>query len=134
MKDTDTFVNLYNSVWNEADAGRRREIIAELWSEDATHYTHSLEAHGHEAIEDRVFKAYEKFVVEGGYEFKTIGFTDEHHKAVRYSWAMVTRDGGVAVAAGTVFMLLDDDGRIRSDYLHRCAASILIRAYCLVIR
>lgn len=29
---------------------------------------------------------------------------------------MVPRDGNVAVAAGTVFMLLDDDGRIRSDY------------------
>ncbi len=111
-----TFVKLYNSVWNEADAGRRREIIAELWSEDATHYTDSLEAHGHEAIEDRVRNAYEKFVVTGGYVFKSTGVADEHHKSVRYGWAMLPRDSDLAVAAGTVFMLLDDDGRIRFDY------------------
>lgn len=116
MKEINTFVNLYNSVWNESDAERRREIIAELWSEDATHCTHSLEAHGHEAIEDRVLKAYEKFVVTGGCVFKTIGLADEHHKAIRYRWAMLPRDGGMAVAAGTVFMLLDDEGRIRFDY------------------
>jgi hypothetical protein len=116
MKEINNFVNLYNSVWNESDAVRRREIIAELWSEDATHCTHSLEAHGYEAIEARVLKAYEKFVVTGGYEFKSIGGADEHHKAVRYSWVMVPRDGGMVAAAGTVFILLDDDGRIRFDY------------------
>lgn len=116
MKEISNFVNLYNSVWNESDAWRRREIIVELWSEDATHYTDSLEAHGHEAIEDRVRKAYEKFVVTGGYVFKSIGVADEHHKAVRYRWAMLPRDRDLAVAAGTVFILLDDDGRIRFDY------------------
>ncbi len=73
MTEINTFVNLYNSVWNESDAGRRREIIVELWSEEATHCTHSLEAQGHEAIEARVRKAYEKFVVTGGYVFKTMG-------------------------------------------------------------
>ncbi|UUZ81351.1 nuclear transport factor 2 family protein [Paenibacillus sp. P26] len=116
MNELNKFAQLYAVVWNEADPGLRRSMIAQLWSEDAVHYTESLEAHGHEAIERRVAGAYEKFVEAGGFVFQASEQAESHHQAVRLRWEMVPAEGGKAAAAGTVFVLLGSDGRIRSDY------------------
>lgn len=45
------FVQRCNALWNESAVDHRRRIIGELWSEDAIHYTETLEMHGHEEIE-----------------------------------------------------------------------------------
>lgn len=37
MADIATFVDRYISIWNEPDAGRRRQTIRDLWQEDARH-------------------------------------------------------------------------------------------------
>jgi len=110
------FVVAYNAIWNEPDAGRRREAIAQLWSEEAKHYTDNHELQGHDAIEARVAEAYHKFVEHGAYVFRLLGNVSSHHNAVRLSWIMVPQKGGEATAAGTVFVLLGAAGRIICDY------------------
>src|SRR5918911_5262263 len=70
----------YVGLWNEPDADRRRQTIAELWTQDARHLvqppqeiraiasqpgiglTAILEARGHEEIEARVASAYGHWV------------------------------------------------------------------------
>lgn len=116
MEGIRTFVQRYSSVWNEPDTGRRRREVAELWSDEAAHYTDTLEAHGHAEIETRIADAYEQFVGTGQYVFKALDDFDSHHHAVRLKWIMLPQDGGKAAAAGTVFILLGSDGRILSDY------------------
>jgi hypothetical protein len=107
----------YMAIWNEADPERRRAAIAKLWERDAVHFTPSLEAHGYDAIEARVKTAYDKYVGTGEYVFKPAAAdADEHHNAVRLRWEMVPPTGGEVAAAGSVFIILGDDGRIRTDY------------------
>lgn len=116
MTNTAELIDRYVALWNEADPGRRRARIAELWTRDGVHFTKSLEARGYDAIEARVSGAYEKFVAAEGFVFKPHGSPDEHHDAVRFSWQMVPQRGGEIAAVGTVFIVTGDDGRIRSDY------------------
>ncbi|GGD85555.1 hypothetical protein [Paenibacillus nasutitermitis] len=116
LNEISTFVQRYSEVWNETDVGHRRRVIAELWSEDASHYTETLEAHGHDAIETRITEAYGEFVGTGKYVFKALDNAASHHNVMRLQWVMLPQDGGKAAALGTVFIVLGGDGRILSDY------------------
>jgi hypothetical protein len=53
----------------QPDPSRRRQAIAALWTEDGAHFTPSLEARGHEAIEARITGAHDRFVRTEGYGF-----------------------------------------------------------------
>jgi len=116
MSNTTELIDRYVGIWNEPDADRRRATIAKLWQKDAVHFTKSLEARGYDAIEARVTKAYEQYVGTGDFVFKAACDGDDHHNAVRFQWEMVPPAGGEVAASGSVFMILGDDGRIRSDY------------------
>ena len=116
MVGIEELVGRYVAVWNEGDADRRRAAIAALWAEGATHFTRSLEARGHAAIEARVADAHERFVRAQGFVFTSANNADGHHRAVKFSWLMVPAGGGAAAAAGTVLILLDGDDRISRDY------------------
>ncbi len=107
-------VDRYVAVWNEQDAGRRRAGVAALWAEDGAHLTPALEARGHAAIEARIAAAHERFV-RSGFTFAPLDNIDGHHRTVKFGWVMRPADGA-AVAAGSDFLMLGDDGRIRFDY------------------
>ena len=89
MNDIQTFVQDYIAVWNEADAGRRRQLIRTLWQEDAHHLARTLEAVGHAGIEKRVTDAYDKWVKEKGNVFRLQGGVDGHHDTVKLRWEML---------------------------------------------
>lgn len=112
----DALVGRYVALWNEPDTDLRRKEIAALWSEDGAHFTRSLAVHGYTALETRVADAHERFVRVGGFVFRPLHDADAHHNAVRFHWEMVPAAGGDAAAVGFDFLVLDDDGRIRSDY------------------
>ena len=42
MSDIHTFVQDYIAVWNDSDAGKRRQLIRTLWQEDADHLARTL--------------------------------------------------------------------------------------------
>ncbi|MFF2083351.1 nuclear transport factor 2 family protein [Nocardia sp. NPDC058176] len=114
--DIDSLTSRYTAVWNEPDPTRRRKAIAELWTEDGVEYTEAGEYQGPEAIEARVTSAYEQFVATGGFVFVPAEDAVTHNNAVMFSTQMVPAAGGIPVWSGAVFMLLDQDGRIRHDY------------------
>lgn len=116
MTNATDLVNRYVAMWNEPDAEHRRRAIASLWADDAAHFTPSLEARGFQALEARVAGAYEKWVKDGGFVFRSSGNAEGHHGVVRFNWEMVPSTGGPAAAAGFDFLVLDDRGRIRLDY------------------
>jgi hypothetical protein len=131
MNDAKKLVDRYVAVWNEPDAGRRREAVAELWSNDAVHIlqppqevreaaaslevTATFQARGHAALEARVGRAYAQFVAEGGNSFRARDDADLLGDVVMFRWEMVTSVGEVA-AVGLEFVVLDAEGRIRADY------------------
>ena len=110
------FARRYIAVWNEPDAEHRRAQIAALWREDGTHFTPSMEARGHAALEARIAGAYARWVATGLYVFRSTGDANGHHGGVRFHWQMVAIADQTIHGAGFDFVVLDDDGRIVSDH------------------
>ena len=133
MTSPNELADRYVELWSEPDAERRRERIAELWTEDAVHLLQppeeireiaarpglamnaTLEARGHAALEARVTSAYQEFIAPGAYSFRRRGDAERVGDVVRLGWEMVTVDGEVA-GSGTDFLVLAPEGRIRRDY------------------
>ena len=114
--DIQTFVQNYIAVWNESDAGKRRQLIRTLWQEDAHHLARTLEAVGHAGIETRVTNAYDKWVREKGCVFRLRDGVDGHHGTIKLRWEMLPAAGGAVVSVGFDFLVLGGDGRIRTGY------------------
>src|SRR4030095_6930027 len=53
MSDIQPFVQDYIAVWNEPDAGKRRQLIRTLWQEDAHPPARTLRGGGHCGIAKR---------------------------------------------------------------------------------
>jgi hypothetical protein len=116
MTEIKEFVDRYINIWNEPDAERRRHIIRELWQEDARHLARTIEAVGHAGIEMRVRTAYEKWVREKGNIFRLRDGVDSHHETIKLRWEMLPAAGGEVISIGFDFLVLGDDGRIRTGY------------------
>jgi hypothetical protein len=116
MSTPNAFVEKYISVWNEPDGIMRRQRIRELWVEDAHHLAKTLAAVGHDGIENRVATAYEKWVKEKGCVFRLRDGVDGHHGTVKLRWKMLPAAGGDVISVGSDFLVLADDGRIRTGY------------------
>jgi uncharacterized protein len=116
MSEINQLVDRYMQLWHEANAELRREGIAELFVEDGVQFLSSREFHGCNELEERIASAHKQFVQEGGFVFRPSGNVAAHHNAVKLNWEMVPASGGEVAAVGTIFLLLNDDGRIRQDY------------------
>lgn len=114
--NTDQFIDRYVQVWQEPDPTTRMELVQLLWAADAVEYTSANEYRGHQALEQRVTAAYNRFVQEGGYVFRLEADPATHHGALQMALDMVPRGGGERVWVGTVIAFLDDDGRIEREY------------------
>src|SRR5918999_5721622 len=111
----------YLALWNEPDAGRRRRMIAELWTQDGRHIlqppqeiraiaaqpgiamTAILEARGYEEIEARAASAYEHWVGSEGLSFRGRDDVDRLDDVVKLHWEAVAQDGAV-FAIGLSFL------------------------------
>src|SRR5262245_10251129 len=105
-RDANDLADRYVSLWNEADAGRRRRLVAELWTEDGVHtlqppqelrelaertgsgLTAILEARGHDALGARATSAYEQFVAPGAFSFRRCDNVERVVDAVKFNWEM----------------------------------------------
>jgi hypothetical protein len=114
--DIATFVDRYVNIWNEPDPEQRRRTIRELWQEDARHLARTLEAVGYDGIETRVADAYRKWVKEKGNVFRLRDGVDGHHRTIKLRWEMLPAAGGEVISIGFDFLVLGDDGRIRTGY------------------
>ena len=127
----DQLAERYAAVWMEADADRRRRLIAELWSEDAIHllqptqevYAASAEravnptwqVRGHDELTARVTSAHEDFVASGEMTFRARAGARRLGDVVTWRWEGISPEGEV-VGAGLEFVVLAADGRIATDY------------------
>jgi hypothetical protein len=116
MDDIGKLIERYVAMWNEPDPQARRRAIAELWSEDAAHYVRDIEYRGHARLEERVRSAHERFVGTGEHVFAANGDAQQRGNAIRFTWRMITAEGGAVAGAGCDFLVLAADGRIAADY------------------
>jgi len=109
MTDLDTLVDRYVAIWNETDPARRRDLIAETWTEDASYLDPLMGGEGRDGIDAMVAEVQARFP---GHRFCRTGPVDAHHDRLRFGWELGPA-AGPALAGGLDVRVLDGD-RLRS--------------------
>jgi SnoaL-like domain len=110
MTNPNDLIDRYFAMWNETDAGRRRDLIARTWTDDARYVDPMLEGEGRKGIDAMVAGVHERFP---GYKFRRTGGIDLHHDRVRFSWQLAPA-GGPVFADGVDFGVIAADGRLQA--------------------
>jgi hypothetical protein len=108
MQDIATTVDRYIAMWNETDSERRRALVAETVTEDASYVDPLMTGDGIEGIDAMIAAAQSQFP---GHQFTLLAGPDAHHEFVRFSWSLGV-NGGEPVARGTDFATVAGDGRL----------------------
>lgn len=109
MTDPNTIARRYIELWNERMAGRRRELLSESWTTDASYVDPVMKGDGQDGIEALIAGVQQRFP---DFKFKLIGEPDGYGDHIRFSWGLGP-DGAESPIKGTDFAVLRD-GRIRS--------------------
>jgi hypothetical protein len=110
VNDVNTLVQHYFAIWNETDASRRRELIAQTWADDARYIDPMMRSEGHAGIDAMIQGVQQNFP---GHRFRQIKATDAHNSHVRFAWELAPA-GGPVVVAGTDFATIGADNRLQS--------------------
>jgi SnoaL-like domain len=100
----------YIAMWNERDASARRSLVAQTVTDDATYVDPMLNGSGIDGIARMIAAAQEQFP---GMSFTLTAGPERHHDRARFSWSLGPNPGET-VAAGTDFVTVAEDGRMRS--------------------
>ena len=109
MTDITTTVDNYIAAWNEADAGRRRELVGATFTDDATYLDPHMSGEGQDGIDAMIASAQQQYP---GHRFELAMGPDNHHDRVRFAWSMIGDSG--PVAGGVDFATVAGDGRLRA--------------------
>jgi SnoaL-like domain len=104
-------IHRYIDAWNETDAGRRQELVADVWTDEGTYLDPLMSGAGHDAITAMIGGAQQQFPE---HRFELSFGPDAHNDRVRFAWRLYGPGGGATVAAGTDFGLVAEDGRLSS--------------------
>lgn len=105
MSNHNDLVDRYIAIWNETDSGRRRDLIARTWTENASYLDPMMQSDGHAGIDAMIAGVQTKFP---GHRFSLTGNVDAYQDRVRFSWALAPQ-GGPALVKGTDFAVIDGD-------------------------
>ncbi len=108
MTDTATLIDRYIAAWNEAAPAARRTLVEQVFAVDAAYLDPMLQGEGHAGIDAMLAAVQDRFQ---GLRFRSAGTPDLHHDRLRFRWELAPGDGA-AIAAGTDFATVDDDGRL----------------------
>jgi hypothetical protein len=92
-------IDRYIAMWNETDGKRRRDLIAAVWTEDASYVDPVLQGDGHAGIDAMVQALHERFP---DHRFRRTSDVDTHHDRVRFGWQLAP-EGGAAIVEGVDF-------------------------------
>jgi hypothetical protein len=107
MTDIPELVDRYLQVWNETDPARRRALIANTWTEDASYLDPVLCGQGHDGIDAMVEAVHARYP---GLTFARAGQIDQHNDRVRFGWTFGS-EHGPALARGIDIAVVAPDGR-----------------------
>jgi hypothetical protein len=111
MTEINALIDNYIAVWNEGDPERRRALIAQTWTDDASYVDPLMTGAGPDGIDEMIATAQQQFP---GHRFELAGAPEAHHDRVRFTWHLKPAAGGDSIAIGTDFGIVAEDGRLRS--------------------
>lgn len=109
MTDHITIARRYIDLWNERGQNRRRELLSENWTADASYADPLMKADGRDGIDALIAGVQQRFP---DFKFTLIGEPNGYGDHVRFSWGLGP-DGVDSPIKGTDFAVLKD-GRIKS--------------------
>jgi hypothetical protein len=112
MPDMTELAERYIATFNETDAARRRQLLAELYTPDATYTDPHVELRGTEQLEAFIASTQERFP---GWRFRLAGDVDAHHEQSRFQWHVGPAGSSEPQYVG-FDVLVTDGGRVRSVY------------------
>ena len=110
MSDFTQVAERYIDSWNETDSAKRREMLEQLWTDDARYVDPLGEANGREAIDATIAAVQDRFP---GFSFRLAGPVDAHHDQGRFTWELGPA-GAEAPIVGFDVAVTDGDGRLRT--------------------
>jgi hypothetical protein len=121
MADVTTLIDGYIAMWNETDAERRRALVAQTWTDDATYVDPLMRGDGAAGIDAMIAAVQQQYP---GYRFELADGPDAYGENVRFSWHLIG-EANAPVATGHDFGALAPDGRLRSvtGFLEQPAAA-----------
>jgi SnoaL-like domain len=111
MSNVNEVVVRYLTAWSERDAKRRRDLVAQTWTDEGTYIDRAREGRGHDGIEAMIAKAQAQFP---GYTFHLASGIEAHHDYVRFSWVTCGTAEAPLYVKGTDFAVIAEDGRLKS--------------------
>jgi hypothetical protein len=117
MSEAEALADRYVAVWNDRDSAQRKKTIYSLWAPGGVHYMGTREARGYDALEERIKGSHERNVRDGGNLFRRVKTPQSLRNAVTFNWEMFSVNSGEIAAEGSGFLILDERGRILTDYL-----------------
>ncbi|WFU73158.1 nuclear transport factor 2 family protein [Bradyrhizobium sp. CB2312] len=109
MTDHTAIAHCYIDLWNERTTSRRRELLSETWTADASYVDPLMKGDGPDGIDALISGVQQRFP---DFKFKLIGEPNGYGDHLRFSWGLGP-DGVDSPIKGTDFAVLKD-GRIRS--------------------
>jgi hypothetical protein len=109
MSDPNVIVRSYIEMWNETDPHRRRELVSEVVTDDASYLDPIMSGNGPDEISEMIAGAQAQFP---GHTFALVDGLDAHHDRVRFTWSLAPAAGD-PIAIGTDFVTTAGDGRMR---------------------
>jgi hypothetical protein len=117
-------VDTYILAWNEGVPERRRALVAEAFTDDATDLDPLMSGGSADEIAAMIGAAQQQFP---GHRFVLAGAPDAHHDQVRFTWHLEPVEGGdgTPAAIGHDFATVAEDGRLRAvvGFLEGAAAA-----------
>ena len=110
MQEIYGVVERYLECWNQADPGRRRSLIEEVWAADASYTDPLADVRGREAIDAVIAAAQRQFA---GLAFSLGGPVDANHNQARFTWHLGPH-GGEPLVIGFDVAVLDASGQIQA--------------------
>ena len=108
MSASTTVVDRFIAIWNESDPGRRRELVDQTFTEEATFTDPLMLAAGHANL-DQMFAGAQAQVP--GAQVSLLGEPEHHHGWTRFAWKMVMDESDDSLIEGTVIARIGADGR-----------------------
>ena len=109
MTDHVTIARRYIELWNERAQNRRRALLNENWTADASYVDPLMKGDGPDSIDALIAGVQQRFP---DFSFTLIGEPNGYGDHIRFSWGLGP-DGVDSPIKGTDFAVLKD-GRIRS--------------------
>jgi hypothetical protein len=105
----------YLAPWNEADAGRRRGSLAELWAANCAYFDVQTRTRGLQQLAAKAAAVHRSLAAHGQI-LAPAERSQRHHNVAHIDWRLAPANRGGDAGPGSTLLIMDDSGRAAAGY------------------